>query len=134
MAGRLKYSRCSSDTYDIYYDNPGLIPKIHWPPMEMGDSTPRTLDKDRGDATVDDICDFIVEYINSDVMVRLRLFAVPVSFSLVHPVKQGLLSDRHIIIADQSKVGPLFVYDLPGPHLSIGWRIRRSLHEACQAL
>jgi hypothetical protein len=41
--------------------------------MEAGDSTPRTLDKDRGDATVEDISDFIVEYINSDVMVCLRL-------------------------------------------------------------
>jgi len=34
---------------------------------------------------VDDICDFVVEYINSDVL--------------------GLLSDRHLIIADQSKYG-----------------------------
>ncbi|OBZ65791.1 RNA-dependent RNA polymerase 1 [Grifola frondosa] len=35
-----------------------------------------------GDSTVEDICNFIVEYINSDVL--------------------GLLSDRHLIIADQS--------------------------------
>jgi hypothetical protein len=46
--------------------------------MEAGDSTPRTLDKD---ATVEDICDFIVEYINSDVMVCLRLFSVLVPVS-----------------------------------------------------
>src|SRR6266849_9050212 len=74
IVGRPKSSQRSSDTYDVYYDNPGLIPKVHWHPMEAGDSTPRTLDKDHGDATVEDICDFIVEYINSDVMVCLRLF------------------------------------------------------------
>ena len=73
MAGRLKYSQRSSDTYDIYYDNPGLIPQVHWPPMEAVESNPRMLDEDRGDATVEDICDFIVEYINSDVMVCLHL-------------------------------------------------------------
>jgi hypothetical protein len=49
--------------------------------MEAGESTPRTLDKDRGDATVEDICDFIVEYINSDVMVCLRLCPVLVPLS-----------------------------------------------------
>ncbi|EMD38185.1 hypothetical protein CERSUDRAFT_113336 [Gelatoporia subvermispora B] len=41
-----------------------------------------TLDRD---STVDDIIDFIVEYIDSDVL--------------------GLLSDRHLMIADQSKYG-----------------------------
>jgi hypothetical protein len=53
--------------------------------MEMGDSTPRTLDEDREDATVDDICDFIVEYINSDVMVCLRLCPVLVLLSSFLP-------------------------------------------------
>jgi len=53
--------------------------------MEENISTPWALDKDRGDAIVEDICNFIVEYINSDVT--------------------GLLSDRHIVIADQSKDG-----------------------------
>ena len=106
VAGRLKCSQRYSDTYDVYYDNPGLIPQLHWPPMELGDSTPRTLDKDRGDATVEDICDFIVEYINSDVMVCLRLCPVLVPLSSILPANlQGLLADRHIVIADQSKVG-----------------------------
>lgn len=73
LVGRLKFSQRSSDTFDVYYENPGLIPQVHWPPMEVGNSTPRTLDKDSEDATVEDICDFIVEYINSDVMVCLRL-------------------------------------------------------------
>jgi hypothetical protein len=34
------------------------------------------LDKDRGDATVEDICDFIAEYISVDVIVHLRLCLV----------------------------------------------------------
>ena len=49
--------------------------------MEAGDSKPWTLDEDHGDATVEDICDFIVEYINSDVMVCLCLFSVLVLVS-----------------------------------------------------
>jgi hypothetical protein len=53
--------------------------------MEVGESTPRTLDKDRGDVTVEDICDFIVEYINSDVMVCLRLCPVLVPLSSFLP-------------------------------------------------
>jgi hypothetical protein len=44
--------------------------------MEENESTPWTLDEDRGDATVEDICDFIVEYINSDVMVCFCLCPV----------------------------------------------------------
>jgi hypothetical protein len=75
--------------------------------MELGDSTPRTLDKDHGDATVQDICDFIVEYINSDVMVCLRLCPMLVPLNSFLPANlQGLLADKHIVIADQSKVGP----------------------------
>jgi hypothetical protein len=44
--------------------------------MAEGDSTPWTLPEDHPDATVENICDFIVEYINSDVMVRLYLCSV----------------------------------------------------------
>lgn len=77
--------------------------------MEPGDSTPRTLDKDQGDATVEDICDFIVEYINSDVMVCVFASAPCLYPEFIPPCDpQGLLADRHIIIADQSKVGPCF--------------------------
>jgi hypothetical protein len=46
-----------------------LLPTIRTEPAEPNPSDPWTLDDDRGDATVEDICDFIVEYINSDVMV-----------------------------------------------------------------
>jgi hypothetical protein len=69
--GRHKCSQLHSDTYDIYYGNQGLIPQLQTDPAEENKSTPWTLDPDRGDATVEDICDFIVEYINSDVMVCL---------------------------------------------------------------
>jgi hypothetical protein len=43
-AGRLRCSQRSSDTYDVYYNNPGLIPQVHWPPMQVSETTPRTLD------------------------------------------------------------------------------------------
>ena len=55
-----------SDTYDIYYANPDLLTSRPAQPAEYPPGEVRTL---RRDATVDDICDFIVEYINSDVMV-----------------------------------------------------------------
>ena len=51
---------------------------------------------------MEDICDFIVEYINSDVMVRIRHMLM--AMSSIFCDLQGLLADRHIIIADQSKV------------------------------
>ncbi|KAI0284855.1 RNA dependent RNA polymerase-domain-containing protein, partial [Russula brevipes] len=84
LASMLAGGDLDGDTYDIYYENPGLLPTIRTEPAEPNPSDPWTLDEDRGDATVEDICDFIVEYINSDVM--------------------GLLADRHIVIADQSNV------------------------------
>ncbi len=39
----------------------------------MSESNVRRLEEGEPDATVDDICKFIVEYINSDVMVRSLL-------------------------------------------------------------
>jgi hypothetical protein len=61
--------RSSSDTYDIYYQNPALLPPIptgaaDYPPGEVW-----TLEEGR-QASIEDVCQFIVEYINSDVMVR----------------------------------------------------------------
>jgi hypothetical protein len=38
--------------------------------MDLGETNVWTLEEDEPDATVDHICKFIVEYINSDVMVR----------------------------------------------------------------
>ena len=62
--------RFSRDTYDIYWQNPALLPTIQAKPMDLGETNVWTLDEDEPDATVDHICQFIVEYINSDVMVR----------------------------------------------------------------
>jgi RNA-dependent RNA polymerase len=61
-------SPSSSDTYDIYYANPKLLPALQADPAKYEAGGIRTLEEGR-EATVDDICDFIVEYINSDVMV-----------------------------------------------------------------
>ena len=71
----------SSDTYDIYFANPGLIPKIQAAPADENIIAPWMLHEGRGDsdATVEDICDFIVEYINSDVMVCILPVLVPLS-------------------------------------------------------
>jgi RNA-dependent RNA polymerase len=85
LASCLAGGDLDGDTYDIYHANQGLIPQVHTAAADENKSDPWTLDENRGDATVEDICDFIVKYINSDVM--------------------GLLADRHIIIADQSKDG-----------------------------
>ncbi|KAI9446026.1 RdRP-domain-containing protein [Lactarius indigo] len=85
LASCLAGGDLDGDTYDIYIGNPTLLPTIQAEPAPLGESNVWTLNEDEPDATVDDICKFIVEYINSDVM--------------------GLLANRHIIIADQSKDG-----------------------------
>jgi hypothetical protein len=69
VTGYYECSWFSSDTYDIYYANPGLLPSVQTDPADEQASDPWTLEEGREDATVEDICDFIVEYINSDVMV-----------------------------------------------------------------
>jgi len=85
LASCLAGGDLDGDTYDIYYANPSLLISRPTQPAEYPPGEVWTLSERRGDATVDDICDFIVEFINSDVM--------------------GLLADRHILIADQSKDG-----------------------------
>ncbi|KAI9446032.1 RdRP-domain-containing protein [Lactarius indigo] len=85
LASCLAGGDLDGDTFDIYYANPDLLTSINAPPAEYPPGEVWTLDERRGDATVEDICDFIIEFINSDVM--------------------GQLADRHIIIADQSKDG-----------------------------
>ncbi|KAJ7461474.1 RNA dependent RNA polymerase-domain-containing protein [Mycena latifolia] len=69
------------DMYSIIQYSP-LLPTNQEQPASYPDGDTLTLDRD---STVDDICDFVVEYINSDVL--------------------GLLSDRLLIIADQSTEG-----------------------------
>ncbi|KAF5363416.1 hypothetical protein D9756_000381 [Leucocoprinus leucothites] len=69
------------DLFQIIQYEP-LLPMTYERPMDYTSMGTKTND---WDSTVDDICDFIVEYINSDVL--------------------GLLSDRLLMIADQSKQG-----------------------------
>ncbi|KAH9018099.1 RdRP-domain-containing protein [Lactarius pseudohatsudake] len=85
LASCLAGGDLDGDTYDIYYANPALLPTIQQDPAPSSDPNVYTLEDGEPDATVDDICKFIVEYINSDVM--------------------GMLANRHITIADQSKDG-----------------------------
>jgi hypothetical protein len=116
--GATKCSQLSSDTYDIYYANPGLIPQIQTGPAEEYPTSPWTLDEKRGDATVEDICDFIVEYINSDVMVRLRRVLnrlSSLSLQFIGPL--GGPAHHH---CRSIKGGISFAYSLPRPYPPIG--------------
>ncbi|KAF8205782.1 RNA dependent RNA polymerase-domain-containing protein [Mycena galopus ATCC 62051] len=70
-----------SDMYTII-QYPPLLPPNQEEPAEYPDGATLTLARD---STVDDICNFIIEYINSDVL--------------------GLLSLRLLVLADQSKEG-----------------------------
>ncbi|RPD66474.1 RdRP-domain-containing protein [Lentinus tigrinus ALCF2SS1-7] len=83
LASMLSGGDLDGDLYSIIKYHP-LLPTEYAAP---GDYTPvgTRARPDGQDSTVDDICDFIVEYINSDVL--------------------GLLSDRHLMIADQSSDG-----------------------------
>ncbi|KIY50810.1 RdRP-domain-containing protein [Fistulina hepatica ATCC 64428] len=69
------------DEYDVIFDDQ-LLTRLDADPLSYKGAGVCTLDRD---TTVDDVCDFIVEYINSDVL--------------------GLLSDRLLVIADQSQEG-----------------------------
>ncbi|OSD06554.1 RdRP-domain-containing protein [Trametes coccinea BRFM310] len=62
--------------------DPTLLPTIRADPAKYEGCKPRRLDRP---STVDDICDFFVEYMQSDVI--------------------GLLADLHLKIADQSQYG-----------------------------
>ncbi len=46
-----------------------LLPTSHEDPASYESAGTKEIDQD---STVDDICDFVVEYINSDVLVRLN--------------------------------------------------------------
>ncbi|KAI0719267.1 RdRP-domain-containing protein [Cerioporus squamosus] len=61
-----------------------LLPTEYHEPANYEGVDPRVLDRD---STITDICDFVVEYMQSDVM--------------------GLVADQHLRIADQSKDGTL---------------------------
>jgi RNA-dependent RNA polymerase len=87
-------SRPGSDLYDVVFHGP-LLPTEHIDPAEYPPGKTRE-NENRRPSTVNDICDFIVEYVNSDVLVR---FSVIPHFPLMTRYLQGLLSDRHLIIA-----------------------------------
>jgi hypothetical protein len=132
MTWRHKCSRLSSDTYDIYYANQGLIPQLQTAPADENASAPWTLDEKRGDATVEDICDFIVEYINSDVMVCLSPVLVSLSsFFLRFTGPLGGPAHRY---CRPIKGGTSVAYSLLRPYPPIGGCVRRPVHEARQAL
>ncbi|KAH9014013.1 RdRP-domain-containing protein [Lactarius hengduanensis] len=103
LASCLAGGDLDGDTYDIYYDNSALLPTIQAEPAAVGESNVWILEEGEPDATVGDICKFIVEYINSDVLVRPLSFPHRCSHVLWEP--QGMLANRHIAIADQSKDG-----------------------------
>ncbi|KAF7775922.1 hypothetical protein Agabi119p4_4315 [Agaricus bisporus var. burnettii] len=69
------------DLFQVIQYEP-LLPMTYELPMEYESVGTKAITTE---CTVDDICDFVVEYINSDVL--------------------GLLSDRLLMIADQSKLG-----------------------------
>ena len=79
LINRMPSQIASSDTYDIYYANPELLTSRPAQPAEYPPGEVWTLSERRGNATVDDICDFIVEFINSDVMARLNSTIVSIS-------------------------------------------------------
>ncbi|THU88603.1 RdRP-domain-containing protein [Dendrothele bispora CBS 962.96] len=88
--GRFSLSAClgggdlDGDLYDVIMC-PELLPTRNADPADYTSIGTHEIDRE---CDVNDICDFIVEYINSDVL--------------------GLLSDRLLVIADQSKEG---IYD-----------------------
>jgi len=71
------------DLYDVVF-HPHLLPTEHVEPAQYPPGETRS-NEDKRPSTIDDICDFVVEYIGWDLL--------------------GLLSDKHLTIADQSKHG-----------------------------
>ena len=76
------------DLYDVYAENPRLLPTLETDSATYLSAGTRTIDRD---STVDDICDFVVEYINSDVLVRVNRSGWCAAIIDTHPV--GLLGD-----------------------------------------
>lgn len=76
-----------SDLYEVYqkFD-------FQTAPMDGNESTPWKLYEDHGDGTVRAISDFIVGYMNNDMMVRLNLYPMLVPLS-------SCLSTTHRILA-----------------------------------
>jgi RNA-dependent RNA polymerase len=92
-----------SDLFAIIQYSP-LLPSTAEDPAEYPAGETFTL---RRDSTVDDICDFIVEYINSDVVVRLSLFWILIKCDISF---KGLLSDRLLVIAGMSQSDFMYLF------------------------
>lgn len=95
----------TTDSWFYYSDlfavikNDSLLPSEVAEPASYESAGTYTLEEDR-DCTVEDICDFVVEYINSDVLVcnsgLIRDWSPEVETCCD---LQGLLSDRLLVIA-----------------------------------
>ena len=84
-----------SDLFSVIRHRP-LLPSNVEDPAKYDTGETLTLDRD---STVDDICDFVVEYINSDVLVCILTIH---QYNRLNS-KQGLLSDRLLVIAGMLK-------------------------------
>ncbi|RPD60068.1 RdRP-domain-containing protein [Lentinus tigrinus ALCF2SS1-7] len=83
LASMLAGGDVDGDEFLVIKD-PSLLPTEFHEAANYEGTKPIKLDRD---STIDDICDFYVEYMQSDVM--------------------GLVADTHLLIADQSKAGVL---------------------------
>ncbi|KAG2355838.1 RNA dependent RNA polymerase-domain-containing protein [Suillus spraguei] len=81
LANSLGGGDLDGDLYEIIQHPPLILPD-HYDPASYPSGKPFTIERP---STIDDVCDFVVEYINSDVV--------------------GLVSDKHITIADQASDG-----------------------------
>ena len=65
------------DLFDIYVDNPGLLPPSVQTPAEY----PEVMQLDIGrPSTITDVCDFIIQYLENDVVVSIALSLTVVVF------------------------------------------------------
>lgn len=55
------------DKYAVVRE-PTLLPTVHVEPADYTPVGTHTLERE---STIEDVCDFVVEYINSDILVRL---------------------------------------------------------------
>ena len=58
-------TRYTSDTFAVIQEST-LLPTTHVDPANYESAGTRTIDRD---SNINDICDFVVEYVNSDVLV-----------------------------------------------------------------
>ena len=81
----------SSDIYDVI-QCPTMLTSKRSDPAPYASFGTKELDRE---CNIEDICDFVVEYIHSDVLVSIR--RPDAGHYLI--LFQGLLSDRHLVIA-----------------------------------